>query len=58
MNKFCHVCKSYFLCNYCTKYGRKGIYIYLEQQKSKQKINTNFNTIDIHKQQLMSLSKK
>ena len=57
MTKFCQICKSYFLCNYCAKYGKKGVYIYLEQQKSKQKIN-NLNSIDIHKQQLMKLGEK
>ena len=37
MTKFCQVCKSYLICNYCLKYGKNGIYIYLEKEKLKKK---------------------
>ena len=57
MTKFCQVCKSYLICNYCLKYGKNGIYIYLEKEKLKKK-TCNIPNIDINKLQLMSLSKK
>ena len=57
MTKFCQICKSYLVCNYCLKYGKNGIYIYLEKEKFKQK-SCYVPDIDINKLQLMSLSKK
>ena len=56
MTKFCNVCKSYLICNYCLKYGKNGVYIYLE--KNLKKKSCYVPNIDINKLQLLSLSKK
>ena len=57
MTKFCQICKSYLICNYCIKYGKNGVYIYLEKEKLKKK-SCYVPDVDINKLQLMSLSKK
>ena len=56
MTKFCQICKSYLICNYCLKYGKNGVYIYLE--KNLKKKSCYVPNIDINKLQLLSLSKK
>ena len=59
MTKFCNVCKSYLICNYCLKYGKNGVYIYLEKNLKNLKTKSCYiPNIDINKLQLMSLSKK
>ena len=37
MSKFCEVCKQMNKCNFCVKYGYKGVYLYLEQVKYEHK---------------------
>lgn len=54
MTKFCEVCRQIVKCNYCSKYGIDGIYMYLQQQKYKVKNKESYN-LDIHKSQLQTL---
>ena len=59
MKKFCDICKQIIKCEYCTKYGKNGKYIYLEkkfydhrQQAKQKKIDIDL----INQQQLFLFS--
>jgi hypothetical protein len=52
MKRICDICKSFIKCNYCVKYGRKGMYLYLEQKRyiDKFKKNISYNELYIFSQ--------
>lgn len=58
MNSFCNICNKIIKCQYCSKYGHKGILVYLEKKMIHNKNkNKNYETIDINKAQLAQLAR-
>lgn len=59
MKKFCDICKQFIKCDYCSKYGKNGKFIWMEkhlyelrQQKKAKQIDVDL----INKQQLFLFS--
>ena len=59
MKKFCDICKQIIKCEYCTKYGKNGRYIWMEKNFYNLRQQNKMKNLDIdliNQQQLFLFS--